>query len=113
MANINTAKGFIFDCDGTLLDTLGAWEEAEAPLFAQTGPLTQEQEDEIHSSPIEHAAEIFHEKYGVGESSQAILDLLDGFLLRYYRDEAEATPGACAFVRSVYERGIALFYIFS
>ena len=59
MLDIHTAKGFIFDCDGTLLDTLGAWEEAERDLFAQAGDLTQEQEDEIHSAPIERAAEIF------------------------------------------------------
>lgn len=106
MTDFNTAKGFIFDCDGTLLDSLGAWEEVEKPLFAQTGPLTQEQEDEIHSAPIEQAAQIFHQKYGVGESAQAVLAHLDGFLLRFYRDEAAALPGSCEFVRAVSSAGI-------
>ena len=69
MNGFEGVEGFVFDCDGTLIDSLGAWEEAERDLFAQSGPLTQEQEDEIHSAPIEKAAEIFHEKYGVGESS--------------------------------------------
>ena len=88
------ATGFIFDCDGTLLDTLGAWDEAERDLFAQTGQLTQEQEDEIHSAPIERAAEIFHERYGVGDSAEAVLAHLDGHLLGHYRDVANAMPGA-------------------
>lgn len=105
MVDINTAKGFIFDCDGTLLDTLGAWEEAERDLFAQTGALTQEQEDLIHSAPIERAAEIFHE-FGAGESAAEVLAHLDEHLLSYYRDKAGPMPGACECVRAIAERGI-------
>lgn len=98
--------GFIFDCDGTLIDSLDAWEDAERDLFAQTGPLTQEQEDEIHSAPIERAAEIFHEKYGAGESSEAVLAHLDGHLLDFYANQARAVPGAVDFVKKVHERGL-------
>ena len=36
MFDIMQATGFIFDCDGTLLDTLTAWERADTDLFAQT-----------------------------------------------------------------------------
>ena len=100
------ADGFIFDCDGTLLDTLDAWEEAERGLFALIGKLSQEQEDEIHAAPIEEAAKIFHERYGVGESAQAVLDHLDGFLIPYYGKKANAMRGALEFVREVHERDI-------
>ena len=106
MFDFDDAEGFIFDCDGTLLDTLDAWEEAESSLFALTGTLTQEQEDEIHAAPIEQAAKIFHERYGVGESAQAVLDHLDGFLVPYYGQQAEEMHGALDFVREVYKRGI-------
>ena len=93
MFNISDASGFIFDCDGTLLDTLDAWDRAEADLFAQAGPLTKEQEDEIHSAPIEQAAAILHERYGVGESAQGVLAHLDGHLLPFYADQARALSG--------------------
>ncbi len=105
MNRLAEATAFIFDCDGTLLNSLEAWDEAEHDLFAQTGPLSQEQDDEIHSSALEHAAEIFHTKYGVGESAEAVFNHLEGHLLPFYRDVVEPMPGACEFVRSVYEAG--------
>ena len=106
LGNLRDVRGMIFDCDGTLLDTLGAWDDAERDLFAQAGPLTQEQEDEIHSAPIDRAAALLHERYGVGESARAVLSHLDGHLLPYYRDEARALPGAAEFVRAVREAGV-------
>lgn len=106
MFNLSETTGMMFDCDGTLLDTLDAWEEAERYLFEQTGPLTQEQEDEIHSAPIDQAASIFHEKYGVGKSGADVLAHLDGYLLPYYRDKALALPGVIQLVRRVHEAGV-------
>ena len=106
MFNLGETSGMMFDCDGTLLDTLDAWDEAERDLFAQAGQLTQEQEDEIHSAPIEKAAAILHEQYGVGESAEAVLAHLDGFLLPYYRDQACALPGVVEFVRKVHAAGV-------
>ena len=106
MFDFTMADGFIFDCDGTLLDTLDAWDEAERDLFAQAGELTQAQEDEIHAAPIEQAAAILHERYGVGKSAEDVLAHLDNHLLPHYRDISVPMAGALEFVRAVHERGI-------
>lgn len=106
MLELESVGGFVFDCDGTLLDTLDAWARAEADLFEAAGPMTAQQEDQIHSVPIEEAARLFHERYGVGESAQAVLDHIDGQLIPFYSREARPLPGAVDFVRAVAERGI-------
>lgn len=88
------ASGIIFDCDGTLLDTMDAWNKAEEGLFAQaTKPITQEMMDEIRSVPIEQGAELFHTKLGIGKEPGYILDYLDDSLMGFYREQAHALPG--------------------
>ena len=113
MFDFSLADGFIFDCDGTLLDTLDAWVEAERDLFAQAGALTREQEDEIHAAPIEKACAILHDRYGVGESANAVLAHLDDHLLPHYRDISQTMPGAAEFVRAVHEHGIPCIVVSS
>lgn len=105
MPDFSHACGFIFDCDGTLLDSMDAWDRAEQMLFDAAGPLTPEQEDRIHAAPIEEAARILHEEFGAAESPRAILDHLDAMLMPFYHDEAMALPGAAAFVRRLADAG--------
>ena len=101
------ASGIIFDCDGTLLNTMDAWNQTERELFARaTTPFTREQMDEIRSVPIPQAAELFHSEHGIGESPQDVLDYLDNALMDYYRTQARALPGAAELLEQLQKADI-------
>ena len=100
------ASGFIFDCDGTLLDTMEAWNALEEDLFAQASiPFTPEQIDEVRALPIQLSAGRFFE-HGIGESPEDVIEILDTALLSFYQNDAQALPGAVEFVRAAREAGI-------
>ena len=101
------AKGAIFDCDGTLLDSAGAWRAVEAQLVREAGGVpTSALTDELAPMTIPEAAAHLHVKYGVGKSAEDVVRLIGERMLAFYRTEAEGRPGALAFVRALKERGI-------
>lgn len=87
------SSGIIFDCDGTLLNTMDAWNQTEYALFEKaTIPFTEEDMTEIRSVPIERGAELFHQ-HGIGDSPAYVIDYLDKSLMDFYRLKARALPG--------------------
>ena len=113
MGIFEEAQGVIFDCDGTLLDTMGVWDEVEEPIFAQIRKLTPDEEAELHAVAIEEAARLFHEKYGACSSTQEVLDMMDGRLMEEYRDHPKVLPGAIDLLKRLKELGIPCVVISS
>lgn len=97
---------FIFDCDGVLLDSIGAWHRLDAQLATEAGiTLTIEDRNALNASTLVEAAEYFHVHYNVGRDTAEVERRFNDILLEYYRTKAEETPGALAFVRSMREAG--------
>ena len=75
MNNNNVIKGAIFGCDGTLLDSLGAWRSLEEEVARQAGvlcPVTPEEHKLFTTFTIPEVARYFHEQYGFGQSTEAV-----------------------------------------
>lgn len=101
--------GVIFDCDGTLVDSMEAWHEVDRQLCAEAGiALTPQDADAITTMSLEEASAYMHEQCGLGESTEAVMAMIFDRMRAFYANEVEARPGALAFVRALHERGVPL-----
>ena len=69
---LDPIKGAIFDCDGTLLDSLGAWRGLEDEVSRLAGvTVTPEEHKMFTTFTIPEVARYFHEQYGLASSMEA------------------------------------------
>ena len=57
---------------------------------------------------LPEASAYLHEQCGLGESSEAVLEMIFERMRAFYANEVEARPGALAFVRALHERGVPM-----
>lgn len=101
--------GIIFDCDGTLVDSMGAWHDVDRTLCAEADiQLTEADADAITKMSLEEASAYLHEQCGLGESAAAVMNLIFERMRAFYANDVEAKPGALAFVQALYERGVPM-----
>ena len=101
--------GIIFDCDGTLVDSMGAWHDVDRTLCAEADiQLTEADADAITKMSLGGASAYLHEQCGLGESAAAVMNLIFERMRAFYANDVEAKPGALAFVQALYERGVPM-----
>ena len=104
-----SAFGVIFDCDGTLVDSMGAWRELEADLARRVGAeLDKEDTDALTTMSIPECGAYLHGKFGLGESPEEVVGMIDGFMMDYYANRSVARPGALRFVRGLADAGVPM-----
>lgn len=107
-------KGVIFDCDGTLLNSMGIGQSLETKIAEHAGiVLSPEERIELNSNTPDQTARYFHEHYGVGASTDEVLDFMQDVLEAFYRYEVEPRQGAIELVEELKRRGVRMTIVSS
>lgn len=102
-------QGAIFDCDGTLLDSLGAWRSLEGYLFDLAGiQVTLEERAQFATFTIPEVAAHMHTQHGLGSSKTDVERMMDNYMLDYYHNRASLLPGVGRFLEECAHAGIAM-----
>lgn len=99
--------GLILDCDGVLLDSMGAWEKAEFDTCATVGiEPTKEDIDIVNTMTLMEACQYYFDKYGAGGSAEAVYRIIDASMMDFYGTRAVAYEGSVEFVRDLHSAGV-------
>ena len=104
----NVMKGAIFDCDGTLLDSLGAWRGLEGELARSANVQVRPEERKLFCTlTIPEIAHYFHVEYGLGENDAAVSGMIDEYMMSYYCN-ASLLPGAAELLEACSKSGVRM-----
>lgn len=99
----------IFDCDGTLLDSMPAWHALQERFAQKVGiALNPMQLVRLNANTLPETAAFFHRECGLGSSVEEVLDDAYQILLSEYRDNVLARSGAVELARRLSGDGVKL-----
>jgi thiamine pyrophosphokinase len=101
--------GAIFDCDGTLVDSMPMWFGAFPELVARHGStMSDELVAELEPLNLEDECDELHGRLGIGRSGEALYDELYEQVREHYAHDVHAFEGCRAFLSTLAEAGIPM-----
>ncbi len=97
-------EAVVFDCDGTLLDSMPAWHAMQERLAQRAGVVLGEHElDVLNANTLPETAEFFHRECGLGASSQEVLEYARNMLMGEYLTSVLPREGAVSLVKRLHQ----------
>lgn len=107
-------RAAIFDCDGTLLDTMPLWRESAARYLASLGiEVDVALGDEFFEMTVAESAQFIRDEFGLSQSVAEINDGIHQVISREYRESVGLKPGAREFIAALARRGIPMTVVSS
>lgn len=100
-------EGAIFDCDGTLLDSMPMWTMQCVGLLERYGVKDAKRVFADHESlNMDEKCRWYHENLGIGQSSEALLEELWSAVEEAYGTQVRPFEGCIAFLEELCAQGI-------
>ena len=100
-------SGAIFDCDGTLVDSMGMWTSSYDWLCERHGvrgvPMEQ-----VESLALRDACDFFHDELGIEASAEDLYEELCAHVRYAYEHEVRLMPGAVEFLEELEAAGVPM-----
>ena len=106
---ILSAKGFIFDADGTLLDTMGFYENFASEYVRSLGfEPAPDLREQIRSHTIKECCELLKTTYAISKATDEIYDEISKMIGEFYADSSTLKSGVLEFLHYAKSKGIKM-----
>ena len=104
--------GAIFDCDGTLVDSMPMWNSLVEDIFDEHGiAKTPELLAEAEAYNFDDMCFWFHERFGIGESGEALLASIRATVQGHYVNDISLFDGCRAFLDELKAVGVRMLIL--
>lgn len=102
-------RGAIWDLDGTILDSMSAWDHVGENYLRSQGIEPEPNLDEaIATMSLHQAADYFIEHYGVKQTQDELIKSAVAIVDDFYRYEAQLKPHLKEFLAQLHETGVKM-----
>ncbi len=98
-------KTYIFDLDGTLIDSMNVWKEVDERFLSDRGlTMTQEYIEKVKSSAMIDSAKFTVELYNLNETPEEVMKCWNDMVYKAYREEIQLKSGALNYLNMLVEQ---------
>lgn len=106
---IKGIKGAIFDMDGTLIDSMGIWEEIDVEFLKKRGiEMPKDLAREIGHMSFEEVAVYFKRRFNLKEEVNEIMAEWDEMAYYHYANTIGLKPGAMDYLQKLKDGGVKI-----
>ncbi len=103
----------LFDMDGTLVDSMGYWDEVCGEYLREAGLYTEEIFDILKPMTLPQTAEYLEAEFGIPVPLEEIKSKMCRIMLGHYQNDVEPKPGVRAFLQAMQNKGVRMCVVSS